>query len=319
MSFIIEDVLGLALVQDLGRSGYYDIGVTVGGAMDMEAHQLANQLLGNEETAATLELSLAAVKLKATQTMHLSVCGAESDLLVNGQSQNLWQTFTVTQGDIIEIKVPKKGCRTYLAVAGGLNTPLVFDSRSIVVREKLGGFGGQPLRKGDELSILKPDTKHVSPSIHHKLRQSEIPSYPQEITLRVVQGYQHHWFSEVQKRLFFSSHYEVSQHSDRMGYRLKGPAIECTSYKLVSEGICLGAIQVPADGQPIILMRDRQTIGGYPKIGSVLSIDINRLSQATPGCKINFQSITVEEAHNALHLHEAMSAKRLKSMKTIQK
>ena len=316
MSFVIEDIAGLALIQDQGRRGFYDIGVTVGGAMDMDAHNMANRLLNNTDTAATLELSLASGKFRATKPILLCVCGAESTLTVNGQFQRLWETFSVDSNDIIEIEAPTAGCRSYMAVAGGFDTPEVFNSRSIVVREKLGGFEGKPLRRGDEL-LINNNGLVTTQKVYRSYSQCEIPQYAKEVTLRVVLGYQHESFPEVQKKLFFSSSYEVSPHSDRMGYRLNGHAIRCDNYKLVSEGICLGAVLIPADGQPIVLMRDRQTIGGYPKIGAVLSMDINRLSQATPGCKIRFQPITVEDAHNALHLHSAMLAKRVKSIKTL--
>lgn len=317
MSLLVLDIVGLGLIQDQGRRGFYDIGVTVGGAMDMDTHNMANCLLNNVKQAATIELSLAIAKFKATETMRLCVCGAESNLTVNGQKQALWQTFVVQAGDEIEIHLPQKGCRCYLAVAGGFDTPIIFASRSTVVREKLGGFDGAPLRRGDELIIGNGQQGVPQLIKNRQYNQDSIPQYPSKIELRVVLGYQQDSFSNVEKRLFFSSVYEVSQHSDRMGYRLNGHPIACDSYKLVSEGICLGAIQIPADGQPIVLMRDRQTIGGYPKIGVVLSIDLNKLAQATPGCKVYFHPITIEDAHNALHLHRAMTERRLKLIKTL--
>jgi biotin-dependent carboxylase-like uncharacterized protein len=317
MSLVIVDVIGLALIQDQGRRGFYDIGVTVGGAMDMEAHNMANSLLKNGLQAATVELSLASAKFRATKPMQLCICGAESALTVNGKQQKLWQTFLVGKGDIVEIGTPLNGCRSYLAVAGGFDTPEVFGSRSIVVREKLGGYNGGPLKNGEEL-ITKASHQGFSCSIENRRCHDDyIPEYSKELILRVVLGYQHRSFSEVQKRIFFSSGYEVSAHSDRMGYRLSGQAITCDNYALASEGICFGAIQVPADGQPIVLMRDRQTIGGYPKIGAVLSIDMAKLSQATPGCKVSFQPITVEESHNALHLYAARLERSIKAIKTL--
>lgn len=317
MSLIVQDVVGLVLMQDQGRSGFYDIGVTVGGAMDMEAHNMANSLLGNKDQAATVELSLASVKFQVTKLMQLCVCGAESTLTVNGQAQALWQTFIAKAEDIVEINAPKTGCRSYLAVAGGFDTPIFFGSRSTVLREKLGGFDGQLLKRNDELPVCSNAHSTSYPLQNRRYHQSDVPKYGTGLTLRIVLGYQHQAFSEVQKRLFFSSEYEVSQQSDRMGYRLKGQTVKCDDYALISEGICLGAVQIPADGQPIILMRDRQTIGGYPKMGAVLSVDVNKLSQAIPGCKINFQAITVEDAHNALHLHAAKLNRRFQNIESV--
>ncbi|TDF41542.1 biotin-dependent carboxyltransferase [Alteromonadaceae bacterium M269] len=318
MSMVVKQVYGLALIQDQGRYGCYDYGITTGGAMDRDSHDMANLLVDNSETAATLELSMATIVFEASKPMLLCLCGAESDLTVNGQSVPMWQSFAVKAGDSIEIKAPTKGCRAYLAVNGGIDTNLFLNSRSTVVREGIGGFEGISIKFGDVLPVASEVTEaELSSRAHKSCDEQYMPHFQTEVDLRVVWGYQHQQFSDVQKQLFFSSAYEVTNQSDRMGYRLSGQPVICDSYKLASEGICLGAIQIPADGQPIILMRDRQTIGGYPKIGAILSIDLNQLSQLTAGGIVRFTPITVEDSHNALHKHQFWLKKRIESIKAI--
>ena len=146
----------------------------------------------------------------------------------------------------------------------------------------------------------------------YKLREEDQPVYQRDIRVRVISGYQSAHFPALQQRRFFGSEFEVSDRADRMGYRLNGPVIKCDIEGILSEGICQGAIQIPADGQPIVLMNDRQTIGGYPKIGSALSLDLHQLGQLTPGAGVQFERIDLQEAHNILHLQRA----RLASVQT---
>ena len=176
----------------------------------------------------------------------------------------------------------------------------MFGSTSTVVREGIGGLRGEKLAAGDRLPC-RPSRAQTG----LRLPREWWPQYSGQVELRVIPGYQYTHFPRLQQRRFFSLEWQVDQRSDRMGYRLQGPALQCELQGILSEGICLGAIQVPADGQPIVLLNDRQTIGGYPKIGAALSLDTARLAQLRPGGRVRFRAISPEEAHNALHLAQA--------------
>jgi biotin-dependent carboxylase-like uncharacterized protein len=189
------------------------------------------------------------------------------------------------------------GVRTYLGVANGFSISPSFGSTATVMREQLGGLRGDKLAAGDQL----PCSAGIARQLLY-LTQEDQPVYDDSITVRVIPGYQQHHFSRLQQRRFFGSTYQVSDRCDRMGYRLEGPKISCDIEGILSEGICYGAIQIPADGQPIALLYDRQTIGGYPKIGSALSIDAARLAQLKPGGRVHFAAISTHAAHNTLHL-----------------
>ncbi|MBA6412616.1 biotin-dependent carboxyltransferase [Parahaliea sp. F7430] len=287
----------LSLLQDTGRFGQQRIGLTTGGPLDPEAFTLCNRLLGNEAKATLIEVSFGGLVLQSKVNTYICVTGAELPLQINGREAALWQVHKVCEGDEIKLGFAVSGCRAYLGVADGFSIPEQFGSTSTVSREKVGGLEGDKLQAGDLLPC---------PTHHHRtlryLPEAWIPKYARDITVRVILGYQQKHFSPLQQRRFFSSQYQVSERCDRMGYRLKGAAIHCSLDGILSEGICFGAIQIPADGQPIVLLNDRQTIGGYPKIGSALSLDVARLAQLTPGATLNFEAITSYAAHNALHL-----------------
>lgn len=289
----------LAQIQDLGRVGYSDLGLTNGGPADREAFNWANRLLGNSVNDAMLEVTYGGIKLKANLDTAICVTGAKVSLAINGTDSELWCVHKVKAGDVIELDMPTEGIRSYIAVLGGIQVEKQFGSRATVVREKVGGLTGDKLKAGDALPLV---TIPNFPRQRFYLTAEDIPKYSTTITLNVVLGYQQHDFSQLQKRRFFSSEYQVSKQWDRMGYRLQGPAIEMKQTSMLSEGIALGAIQVPPDGQPIVLMYDRQTIGGYPKIGSVLSLDLAKLAQCGQGAKVHFRPMTIEQAHNELHL-----------------
>jgi biotin-dependent carboxylase-like uncharacterized protein len=306
----------LSLLQDLGRFGQHSLGLTTGGPMDPLAFRWANKLLGNDLNCAAIEITVGGFKAVAEITTHVVVTGAKVDVRIDGELQPQWQTLELKQGQEIDIAYATEGCRIYLAVAGGFNVAQQFSSVSTVLREGVGGMEGKhggALSVGDSLPIHSLNTETI------KLKKLvELPSYSSNVRLRVIPGYQEHLFSREQQRRFFNNQYEVSDLSDRMGYRLKGPVISCDVQGMLSEGICLGAIQIPADGHPIILMNDRQTIGGYPKIGSVLSLDLAKLAQLTPKCLVQFEPITIDRAHNLLHLaqHKFEHAKVVELDKT---
>ena len=291
----------LSLLQDAGRFGCHQIGLTSGGPLDPQAFYWANRLCGNAANHTCIEISVGGLQLQAQSHSRIAVTGANMRLTINGDEQALWRSHDVKPNDKIQLKFSSQGVRAYLAVSGGFHIEPSFGSSATVTREAIGGLNGKALQAGDVLACN--DQKITSP--HWQLGAAHQPHYPKQITLRVIPGYQEHHFSRTQQRLFFHNSYTVSQLCDRMGYRLEGPKINADIEGILSEGICLGAIQVPADGQPIILLNDRQTIGGYPKIGSVLSLDLAQLAQLLPGDKVNFEAITIDCAHNILHLAQS--------------
>ncbi|MEJ6124023.1 biotin-dependent carboxyltransferase family protein [Vibrio sp. 2-Bac 85] len=288
----------LSLLQDLGRYGYQDVGVTPGGAMDTHAFHWANQLLNNPANAAQIEITMGPFKACFKQSTSFSLCGADVVVSLNGNKITTWSSCQAKAGDILEIGYPKQGLRSYLAVSGGFTSPKTFGSISTVIRNKLGGLSkkGSKLANGDILPFIAQVQLHS-----RKVPQQFIPEYKDIINIGVLTTYQFHQFSEEAKKTFFNELYTVTPEIDRMGYRLKGKPIEFAEQSFVSEGIALGAIQIPANGQPIILMRDRQTIGGYPKMGCVCNRDLNILAQATPGTQIRFFEQDLYEAEAELH------------------
>jgi len=222
----------------------------------------------------------------------IAITGATVDVKLNGKPVSMWETLDVNAGDVLKLGFASQGCRLYLAVLGGFNVEAQFGSTATVVRENLGGLSGKALIKGDVLTLHNTDFKaRVAMPEQHR------PDYADSSPLRVVLGYQADSFSRLDKTRFFHGEYTVSERMDRMGYRLTGPECHSSVSSMLSEGISHGAIQVPPDGQPIVLLNDRQTIGGYPKLGSVMSIDTARLAQMTQGKKVYFTPVTVEEAH----------------------
>lgn len=291
MTLRIHSTGPLCLLQDKGRYGHQSIGVSPGGPMDEHAFDWANRLLSNDPNAAQLEITLGQFRCTFHATTMMSLTGADMTSRLNGQLIKPWQSYVVHTGDRLEMAMARTGLRAYLAVKGGFKVPTPLNSCATVVRDGLGGNDG----KGGVLTA----NSVVRYSVNNKQLLSEaglckqvpshfIPSYERNVKIGVIPGYQYDDFSCEQRDRFFSSTYTVSTHIDRMGYRLSGNAIKCERNNLISEGIALGAIQIPSDGQPIVLMRDRQTIGGYPKIGCVTHTDISRLAQCLPGSTIEF-------------------------------
>jgi biotin-dependent carboxylase-like uncharacterized protein len=300
VSLTVNQAGMLSLLQDTGRYGKHDIGLTTGGPMDAVAFKWANRLLDNKLSATAIEVTVGGLELAVMVDTFIVVTGAKVPLTINAVDKALWQVHAVSVGDIIKLGFATEGMRAYLSVAGGFKVALQFDSAATVTRESVGGLNGGPLKIGD---ILPCDG--VSSITPLKLAQRYWPTYKQEVVLRVVLGYQQDSFSEHQQWRFFNSEYTVSARSDRMGFRLEGAEINCDIKGILSEGICFGAIQIPADGQPIVLLNDRQTIGGYPKIGSVLSMDCAKLAQSPVGSKVLFKAIDIYQAQNLIHLAQS--------------
>jgi biotin-dependent carboxylase-like uncharacterized protein len=287
----------LCTFQDLGRFGQSHLGLTTGGPADKQGYLWANRLLNNPTNSPTLELSFGGLKLLSNTSSTIAVTGANAPLSINGFHKETWQSHRVNAGDEIEIGFATQGCRIYLAVAGGFLIEPQFGSVSTVLREHVGGSNGFSITDNQQLAI--PITKKMP---LFRLFTDDIPTYSDSLNIKVITGYQHSLFQRYEINKFFSNEYQVTNQCDRMGYRLEGKAIQSNIRKMFSEGICKGSIQIPPDGQPLILSNDRQTIGGYPKIGSVLSLDLDHLMQSTQGHKIHFESISIHLAHNLLHL-----------------
>jgi biotin-dependent carboxylase-like uncharacterized protein len=287
----------LSLLQDRGRFGHAGLGLTTGGPADPQAFALAQRLLGNDPDCTALEVSFGGLEIEAQAACDVAVTGATLPVTVNERERPQWQTLRLEAGDRLRLGFSETGCRSYLAVGGGFDIRQQFGSTATVVREGLGGLNGGPLREGDRLPFHGAAKRPVL-----WLPPSQRPRYHHRATLRVIPGYQVQEFPRLAQRRFFASEYAVTDRADRMGYRLQGPATRADRDGILSEGIALGAVQFPADGQPIVLLQDRQTIGGYPKIGCVLSLDCAALAQLRPGDRVNFTPITEHAAHNALHL-----------------
>ena len=281
----------LVMLQDKGRYGYSEIGVTNSGVMDEYAYLSANKMLGNNLETNILEIAFSNVIFKVNASTQIVITGAFCEFFINDVLKECWQTHNIKVGDVIKIGKILNGIRVYLAVKGGFDIKKEFGSNSTTIKEKLGGINGEKLKKGDVLAFEESFCTHNT-----RLKKEFIPTYEDELTLRVVLSYQDEYFPKEQKEKFFSNIFTVTNDFNRMACKLSGEAISCDINGIISEGISFGAIQVPSDGQPIILLKDRQTIGGYPKIGSVLPIDCFKLSQVKANTKIRFSQITIDEA-----------------------
>jgi len=295
LGFLVKRSGVLSLIQDEGRYGASELGLTNGGPIDKLAFHWANRLCSNNLGVSAIEVSMGGFAATAQVDTIIAVTGAKMPLSINGQEKSLWRSHHVKAGDLIELGFTNLGLRSYFAVAGGFDITPSFGSSATVCREGIGGLNGTKLAVNDIIPCAKTTATQLI-----KLSKKDQPKYCNEVLLRIIPSYQQQHFTDIQKKLFFSSEYKVGKSCDRMGYRLEGPKISCDIDGIISEGICHGAVQIPSDGQPIVLMNDRQTIGGYPKIGSVLSIDTGKLGQLAQGGKIRFTAINIEEARELI-------------------
>ena len=282
----------LTTVQDLGRRGHRAVGVPLSGAMDPFALRVANLLVGNAENTAGLEFTLLGPELIFARDTLVAVGGGDFGALP------LWQPVVARAGEPLRFSGARRGCRGYLAVAGGFAIEPVLGSRSTFLRAGFGGWQGRALRDGDVLHAPEFARRIAG---HWHLDERILPAYSTAPTVRVVRGAQAGDFHGE----LFSSEFKVSPQSDRMGVRLTGPAIvRGDNSELVSATVVPGTIQVPPDGQPIVLMADAQTIGGYPQVAHVISVDLPLIAQLRPGDTLRFRKVTLAEAHEAAHLRE---------------
>lgn len=297
----------LATVQDLGRHGFQHLGMTVGGAMDSYALQSANILVGNSRGAAALEFALKGPTLRAQRDCLVALCGADFNATLNGQPVPCWKSFFVRTGQTLACAAPIHGAWGYLAIAGGINVPMVMGSRSTYLRAAIGGIEGRALRRGDVLNA------GISSGSGRSINLRSIPDYSCAVALRVIMGPQDECFTGKALKIFLSQPFVLSSQSDRMGYRLQGPPLQASRGDVLTDAVTFGAIQVPPDGQPIILMADCQTTGGYPKIAAVISADLSRAAQLRSGQKVSFKAITLDEAQGLAskqeHVFEEISGR----------
>ena len=290
--FRIEKALGLACIQDVGRSGYAHLGITESGAADKWSMRCANALVDNDDSDAVIEITLGGFAFTTTVPISIASTGAKADLIINGEIAEQYQTINLNSGDQVEIKSPSSGARVYLAVAGGMDSPSWFNSKSVCIREGIGAA----LKVGEEIALLVPRLVE-----RKRLSNDQIPQFKRHIALGLVKGFQHYLFDWQQQQRFFTTRFNVSPHADRMGYRLTTDTpIKPPIDGIRSEGVTLGAVQLPADGCPIIMLNDHQTIGGYMKIGSICRADLSQLAQALPGTEVTLYPISLELAQRRL-------------------
>jgi biotin-dependent carboxylase-like uncharacterized protein len=292
----------LTTVQDLGRYGYQQFGIPPTGVLDQFSCRVANMLVGNPEGSAVLEFTFLGAGLKVLAEADVAVTGARSPISVNETPREGWMSFKVRPGDVVRIGQAEMGCRSYLAVSGGIDVSEVMESRSTYVAAGIGGYKGRALKKEDVIPRGEADLLEGS----RRLPANYIPEYTPEIVLRAVPGPQDDYFDEGLKT-FFELKFTVSSKANRMGCRLEGPSViprQGVPQSTISEPSVNGGVQIPPDGQPIILLVE-QTVGGYTKIATVISADIPRVAQAKPGYEVRFKCVDVAAAHAAYHRMEA--------------
>lgn len=291
---------GLLTVQDLGRYGYQKLGIPVSGVMDDYSARLANFLVGNDENKALLEFVLQGPTIKFHASSVFAIAG-DIDVYLNDVKISPWKSYWAKRGDILEIGTLRSGVYGYVAFAGGADAPKILGSASTYVRANLG----KPLKAGDRLKL---GYTILTGKEGKELPAEFIPRYLDENKIRVVLGPQLEHFTEEGINTFLSSTYEVTPNSDRMGYRLEGSKIEHSELgaDIITDAIPLGAVQIPANGKPIIMLADRQTTGGYAKIAVVTKIDIPRVAQTRVGGKLRFKAVDVEDAQKSLRKREIL-------------
>jgi len=297
MSLELVEVSGLVTIQDPGRTGWRRFGVPLSGPMDTFAFRAANMLAGNPSNSAVLEIGAGDVTFRALQDCVIATAGVGFDLSVYLWDFALWSSCFVRSGWTITLNKTNSGMWAYLAVAGGLQTQPTLGSRSTYLRGALGGFEGRQLQVGDRIQTGHP-TRPLDDLAARTLPVEAQPAYGEQPVLEVVMGPQQNYFTDDALEAFLSGEYTVSLTSDRMGYRLEGPALTHRwKTELISEGMTMGAIQVPSSGQPIVMMADCPTAGGYPKIATVISADLPLLAQCAPNrSAIRFRETTVAKA-----------------------
>jgi biotin-dependent carboxylase-like uncharacterized protein len=299
----------LTTVQDTGRFGKYAIGMPPSGAMDVFSYQVGNYLVGNEEGAAGLETTYWGPELEFTEDVVIAITGAEMPPKINGEEAATWETLKVEAGDVLSFDYLKSGARSYLAVAGGIDVPEFLGSRSTYTLIGLGGHEGRALQEGDELEIGEA-RDGAEGRVGTALEEGQIPTYASETELRVIIGLASYRLTEEGMEEFLNTGWVVTPYADRVGYRYKGGELEFVEREqpagagaeqanVVDFGYPVGSIQIPGGVEPIVLMNDAVTGGGYATIGTVISVDRDKLAQSKTNDKTRFRSVGLEEALEA--------------------
>ncbi len=286
-----------ASVQDMGRVRTQHLGLAQSGVADEHSFLRANYLVGNGVTTPVIEIIMGSFAITSDTPVTMALTGADMSATIGNTPVKAWQSFVLMPGKTLELKNSAgQGLYAYLAVRGGLNIDLCFNSGSTVEREKLGGFEGRRLGVGDELTTLLD--RPLCPTLSTPANQ--VPRFGTPLTLRVVPGYDHDNFPTDSRRAFFSGDYSVSDKFDRTGMRLSGPPVNWDAGDILSKPVALGVVQITNDGTPVILMKERQSTGGYPMMGVVSRLDINWLVQAFPGTPVRFTPADPVKLRNEL-------------------
>ena len=295
----------LSTVQDTGRFGEYAIAMPLSGAMDVFSYQVGNYLVGNEEGAAGLEITYFGPELEFTEAAVIAVTGAQMPPKINGEEAPAWETLAVEAGDTLSFDYLKSGARSYLAIAGGIEVPVFMHSRSTYTLIGLGGHEGRALKEGDELEVGEAGDR--SGRVGRRVDDYHIPTYSRETELRVIIGLASYRLTEESMEEFLNTTWTVTPDADRVGYRYKGGELKFIEREqpagagtdqanVVDFGYPIGSIQVPGGVEPIVLLNDAVTGGGYATIGTVISADRDRLAQTKTNDKTRFRSVDLDEA-----------------------
>lgn len=313
MSVTIRQPGILTTIQDLGRYKAQKYGVIVGGAMDSVSLRLANMIVGNEQDEGALEVVLFGLSFEFNKETLIAITGGQLHPTIDGEPAPMWRPILVKKGSILKFQSGHSGSRAYVAFAGGMKVPKVLESKSTYVNAVIGGYKGRALKKDDVLQF--GELSYISKGLIDKLKQSTsndwsvnyraFLNFKKHETIRILKGAEFDKFTEESIDSLLNEQYTLTTHADRMGYLLEGHPLKMTEeFDLISEGVTFGTIQVPTSGQPIILMADRQTAGGYPKIAQVITADLPKLAQSLPMNQLSFEVVTLEEAEQALFEQE---------------
>lgn len=306
----------LTTIQDLGRYGGQKFGIIVSGAMDPISTRIANLLVGNNANEGTLEITMFGTSLQFEEDHLVAITGAHLHPTIDGEPAPMWRPVLIRSGSILQFSSGSLGARAYIAFAGGLVVPEVLGSKSTYLKANMGGYEGRPLQKGDLLTC--GETNAISESFLSQLRNLSTHftwsvnymlflHFDKTKTVRILKGSEYERFDACSKKNLVNKRHTLTNKSDRMGIQLEGATLKLSeTFELLSEGVTYGTIQVPSSGNPIILMADRQTTGGYPKIGQVITADLPKIGQSLPSNQLKFEIVSIKEAEQALIKQEEM-------------
>jgi KipI family sensor histidine kinase inhibitor len=301
---VVEEGGLLTTVQDLGRVGYRRFGLPPAGAMDPLALKVTNLLMGNPPGAAGLEFTFPGPRLRAARPLTLAIGGADLCPTINGRPARLWSCLRLDAGDLLAFDAPRSGRWAYLALPGGVDVPETMGSRATYLAATLGGYAGRRLERGDRFGCLR-----ITPRSMLRLPEHHWPPVTGAAAVRIVLGPQQEYFTEDAVAALLGAPFSVGPESNRVGYRLEGPRLSHrTPVELLSDGLLPGALQVPSGGQPIVIMADGPTTGGYPKIGGIVLPDLRWIAQARRGETIRFQAVARDASHVAAREEAAFLA-----------